>query len=64
MLFDILMVLLLTKYFVRFVIIISQTAKSGSLILLLEPSGPVKACNEIALPFTLHLRWQFCCTNY
>jgi hypothetical protein len=25
--------------------------KSGSLNLL-EPSGPVKACNEIALPFT------------
>jgi len=45
--------------------------KSGSLNLL-EPSGPVQACNGIALPlpFTLsfsftHLHFlSFCCTSH
>jgi hypothetical protein len=31
--------------------------KSGSLNLL-EPSGPVKACNGIALPFTHYIYWK------
>jgi len=35
--------------------------KSGSLNLL-EPSGPVQACNGIALPFTFCLRTKDQCT--
>jgi hypothetical protein len=31
--------------------------KSGSPNLL-EPSGPVQACNGIALPFTVHDEWK------
>jgi NADPH:quinone reductase-like Zn-dependent oxidoreductase len=30
--------------------------KSGNLSFL-EPSGPLQACNETALPFTLNIRW-------
>jgi hypothetical protein len=38
---------------------VPNVLKSGSLILL-EPSGPVQACNEIALPLPLQDRARGC----